>query len=114
MVSGHNVGSTETQGEGEAQWKQWPGRNMHWAYKWSGEKSEWELKQLEAKKKKKKQGKGSHLGFRYVDDTCVKIGTREVEAFTNINTVDSNIKFTREDVRGRSLPFFDCSAHWKI
>lgn len=37
--------------------------------------------------------------FRYVDDTWVKIQAHEVEAFADhINTVDSNIKFTPEDV----------------
>ena len=50
--------------------------------------------------------------FRYVNDTRVKIRAREVEAFTeHINGVDNNIKFTREDVRGDSLPFSDCTVH---
>ncbi|XP_047457867.1 uncharacterized protein LOC125018165, partial [Mugil cephalus] len=47
--------------------------------------------------------------YRYVDDTWVKIKTKEVESFTkHINTVDSNIKFTREDISGACLAFLDC------
>ena len=43
--------------------------------------------------------------FRYVDDTWVKI------TFTNyINTVDPNIKFTREDAKGNQLAFLDCAV----
>ena len=50
--------------------------------------------------------------FRYVNDTWVKIQTHEVEAFTNhINTVDRNIKFTREDVKDNVLAFLDCAVH---
>ncbi|KAM7378702.1 hypothetical protein PAMP_004307 [Pampus punctatissimus] len=50
--------------------------------------------------------------FRYVDDTWVKIKTQEVQAFTeHINSVDRNIKFTREDVKDNSLPFLDCDVH---
>ena len=52
----------------------------------------------------------SHL-FRYVDDTWVKTQTREVEAYTHINAVDSNIKFSWDDVRGDSFPFLDCAVH---
>lgn len=47
--------------------------------------------------------------FRYIDDTWVKIKTKEVQALTeHINSVDRNIKFTREDVKDNSLPFLDC------
>ncbi|KAM4589401.1 uncharacterized protein V3H82_003528 isoform 2-T2 [Fundulus diaphanus] len=47
--------------------------------------------------------------FRYVDDTFVKIQLKEVEAFTrHINSVDNNIKFTREDANDNKLPFLDC------
>ncbi|XP_038148866.1 uncharacterized protein LOC119788543, partial [Cyprinodon tularosa] len=47
--------------------------------------------------------------FRYVDDTFVKIQLEEVEAFTkHINSVDRNIKFTREDAKDNKLPFLDC------
>lgn len=50
--------------------------------------------------------------LRYVDDTWVKIKTQEVEGFTeNINAVDSNIKFTQEDVGGNSLAFPVCAVH---
>ncbi len=50
--------------------------------------------------------------FRYVDDTWVKIKTQEVQAFTeHINSVDKNIKFTREDVEDNGLPFLDCDVH---
>ncbi len=50
--------------------------------------------------------------FRYVDNTWVKIKTQEVQAFTeHINSVDKNIKFTREDVRDSHLPFLDCKVH---
>ena len=35
-----------------------------------------------------------------------------MEAFTeHINAVDSNFKFTWEDVRGGSLPVLDCAVH---
>ncbi|XP_071344169.1 uncharacterized protein [Trachinotus anak] len=52
--------------------------------------------------------------FRYVDDTWVKIKTKEKQAFTeHINSVDQNIKFTREDVMDNSLPFLDCDVHMK-
>ena len=47
-----------------------------------------------------------------MDDTWVKIRTREGEAFTeHSNAVDNNIKFIQEDVRGDSLPFLDCAVH---
>ena len=50
--------------------------------------------------------------LRYVDDTWVTIRTGEVEAFTgHIHAVDNNIKFSREDVRGDSLPILDCAGH---
>ena len=50
--------------------------------------------------------------FRYVGYTWVKIRGREVEAVAeHINAVESNIKFTWEDVRGDSLPFMDCAVH---
>ncbi|XP_041430610.1 LOW QUALITY PROTEIN: uncharacterized protein LOC121397622 [Xenopus laevis] len=47
--------------------------------------------------------------FRYVDDTWVTIRSNEVAAFTeHINSVDNNIKFTREDVHENKLAFLDC------
>ncbi|XP_070835613.1 uncharacterized protein [Chaetodon trifascialis] len=50
--------------------------------------------------------------YRYVDATWVKIQSQEVQAFTeHINSVDKNIKFTREDVKDMSLPFLDCDVH---
>ncbi|XP_040922260.1 uncharacterized protein LOC121200823, partial [Toxotes jaculatrix] len=50
--------------------------------------------------------------FRYVDDTWVKIKTQDLQAFTeHINSVDKNIKFTREDVKDNHLPFLDCDVH---
>ena len=50
--------------------------------------------------------------FRYVDDTRVKLSTREVEAFKeHMNAVDNNIKFTRGDVRADCLHFLDCAVH---
>lgn len=49
--------------------------------------------------------------FRYVDDTWVKIKTKEVERFsTHINQVDENINFTREDIQGNRLAFLDCAV----
>ena len=52
--------------------------------------------------------------LRYVDDTSVTTRTGEVEAFTeHIKAVDNNIRFTREDVRGDSLPFLDCAVHFE-
>ena len=49
--------------------------------------------------------------FRYVDDTWVKIKTHEVIPFTDhINSVDNNIKFTREDTKENRLPFLDCAV----
>ena len=42
--------------------------------------------------------------FRYLDETWVKIKTQEVEAFTeHLISVDSNIKFTREDMKENRL-----------
>ena len=39
--------------------------------------------------------------FKYGDNTWLKIKIQEVQAFTeHLNSVDSNIKFTREDVKG--------------
>eukprot|EP00066_Takifugu_rubripes_P012215 XP_011601481.1 PREDICTED: uncharacterized protein K02A2.6-like [Takifugu rubripes] len=53
--------------------------------------------------------------YRYVDDRWIKIRTVEVEAFIeHINTVDKNITFTREDVRGSSLSFLDCAVHIEV
>ncbi|XP_054861960.1 uncharacterized protein LOC129347772 [Amphiprion ocellaris] len=47
--------------------------------------------------------------FRYVDDTWVTIRKGEVEPFTeHLNSVDKNIKFTREDVQDNCLAFLDC------
>ena len=46
-----------------------------------------------------------------MDDTWVKIKSQELEAFTqHINSVDSNIHFTREDVKDNRLPFLDCAV----
>ena len=57
-------------------------------------------------------GTALNYWFGYVDHAWVQIRAREVEAFTeHINALDSNIKFTREDVRGDSLPFLDCAVH---
>ena len=48
--------------------------------------------------------------FRYVDDTWVKIWSREVEAFTeHINAVDNNIKFRQDCLR--RLPFSGYTVH---
>ena len=42
--------------------------------------------------------------------TLLDLRTREVEAFTEqINAVDNNIEFTKEDVKGDSLPLLDCA-----
>jgi len=47
-----------------------------------------------------------------VDDTWVKLQTQEVEAFTeHISLMDSNIKFTREDVKEHKLSFLDCAVY---
>lgn len=41
-----------------------------------------------------------------VDETWVKTKTQEVEAFAvHINSVDRNMKFTRENRRDNCLPF---------
>lgn len=47
-----------------------------------------------------------------MDNKWVKIKTQEVEAFAeHINSVDRNIRFTREDVKDNQLPFLDCDVH---
>ena len=49
--------------------------------------------------------------FRYVDDTWVKIQTRELEAFSaQLNKTDKYVKFTREDVKENGLAFLDCAV----
>ena len=51
--------------------------------------------------------------FRYEEDTWVKIKTQDLQPFTkHINSVDKNIKFTREDVKDSHLPFLDCDVHF--
>lgn len=48
------------------------------------------------------------LEFRYVDDTWVKIKRHEVVSFSeNINSVDINIEFTKEEMRESKLTFLD-------
>lgn len=48
--------------------------------------------------------------FRYVDDTWVKIKRREIDFFSeHINSVDINIKFTKEEMLDNKLPFLDCA-----
>ena len=54
-------------------------------------------------------GRVPRLWLRYVDDTFVILHKDEQVSFFNyINSVDSNIKFTQEECRNRSLPFLDC------
>lgn len=44
-----------------------------------------------------------------MDDTWVKIKVQEAQAFTDhINTMDSNIKVSREDSKNNKLVFLDC------
>lgn len=57
------------------------------------------------------KGTAPNHWLRYVNDTWVKIKTQEVRAFTeHINSVDINMKFTREDVKDSHLPFLDCDV----
>ncbi|RXN04217.1 hypothetical protein ROHU_013062 [Labeo rohita] len=50
--------------------------------------------------------------FRYVDDTWVKIKINEIGPFTDhINSVDDYIKFTKEEMREKQLPFLDCGMY---
>ena len=47
--------------------------------------------------------------YRYVDDTWVLLKKSELEEFSeHINSVDNNIKFTRESLENDQLPFLDC------
>jgi hypothetical protein len=47
--------------------------------------------------------------YRYVDDTLVKIKKSELAPFfDHINSVDTNIKFTQEEIEDNKLPFLDC------
>ena len=44
--------------------------------------------------------------------THVQNQNQKVQTFTeHINSVDKNIHFTREDVKGNCLPFLDCEVH---
>ncbi|XP_050924570.1 uncharacterized protein LOC127140827 [Lates calcarifer] len=70
------------------------------------------MEEVEGKALNSFEGTTPSHWFRYVDDTWVKIKTKEVQAFSkHINSVDSNIKFTREDAKNNSLPFLDCQVN---
>ena len=50
--------------------------------------------------------------FRYVDGIWVKIRIQEGKAFMeHLNSVDSEIKFTREDMNENKLPFLNSVIH---
>ena len=50
-------------------------------------------------------------GYRYVDDTWVKIKVDQlVPFFDHINNVNQYIKFTQEDLKDGKLAFLDCSV----
>ena len=55
--------------------------------------------------------------FRYVDDTWVKIKIKiqEIRALKeHLDPVDSNIKFTREDMKENGLSFPRLCVYWKL
>ncbi len=69
------------------------------------------MEEVECKALNSFRGTASSHWCRYVDDTWVKIKTQKVQTFTeHINSVDINIKFTREDVKDNHLPFLDCDV----
>ena len=69
------------------------------------------MEEVESRPLSSFKGTLSHW-FRYVDDILVKMKTQEVETFTkHLNSLDSNIKFTREDMRENRLPFPNCAIH---
>lgn len=71
------------------------------------------MEMLECKALNSFKGTAPSHWFRYVVDTWVKIKTQEVQAFTeHNNSVDKNIKFTKEDVKDNHLPFLDCDVHF--
>ena len=50
-----------------------------------------------------------------MDITLVKVKTQEVDAFMELlKSVDSNIKFTREDMKEKGLPHLDCAIQLQI
>ena len=70
------------------------------------------VERVEQKALNSYQGTPPSHWFRYVDDTWVKIKIQDLHPFTeHINSVDKNIKFTREDVKDNHLPFLDCNVH---
>ena len=49
--------------------------------------------------------------FRYVDDTWVKIQTRELEVFSaHLDKTEKYVKFTCKDVKENSLAIMDCAV----
>ena len=51
------------------------------------------------------------LWRRYVDDTIVALHASKLDHFTDhINSIDENIKFTREEEVERSLPMLDAKT----
>ena len=70
------------------------------------------MEEVQSKALSSYKGTAPNDWFKYGNDTWVNIKTQKVEAFTeHINSVDSNIKFTREDAKDHKLPLFDYAKH---
>jgi len=72
------------------------------------------MEEVESKALSSFKGTAPHHWFRYVDDTWVKIQTREVGAFTeHINSEYRNIKFRREDAKDSKMYFWTVLRTWR-
>ena len=67
------------------------------------------MEEVESSALNSSKGTAPSHWLRYVDKTLMKIKTQEAQGYNvHINSVDRNIKLTREDVSNNSLPFLEC------
>ncbi len=68
------------------------------------------MEQVERKALDTYSGEVPNHWFRYVDDKWLKIKRREIDFFSkHINSVDINIKFTKEEMLDNKLSLLDCA-----